>query len=65
LAKYDGRIGWDTPGVVTVKDRNKVSKWMSGIRQRLQAVFQDITGDPFKPYKTAKAYQVKCMLRIK
>lgn len=64
LAKFEGRIGWDTPGAVTEKDRNKVSKWMSGIRQRLQAVFPDIAGDPFEPYKKVKAYQVKCVLRL-
>lgn len=63
LAKYEGRIGWDTPGVVTEKDRKKVSKWMSGIRQRLQAVFPNIAGDPFEQYKKVKAYQVKCCLR--
>ncbi|HEX2950996.1 MAG TPA: hypothetical protein VHV83_15740 [Armatimonadota bacterium] len=62
LAKFNGRLGWDTPAV-SIKNRQKVSKWISGIRQKLQAVFPDIAGDPFEPYKKVKAYQTKCTLR--
>jgi hypothetical protein len=50
---------------VAEKDREKVRKWISAIRQKLKAVFPDIAGDPFEPYKKVKSYQVKCMLRIK
>jgi hypothetical protein len=63
LAKFHGRIAWDTPGAVRDKDRGHVSKWMSAIRHRLQAVFPGIAGDPFYPYKKVRAFQVKCGLR--
>jgi hypothetical protein len=65
LAKYEGRIGWDTPGAVAEMDRNRVSKWMSAIRQKLLAVFPDIADDPFEPYEKVGAYQVKCVLRLR
>ena len=62
LAKHDGHLGWATPDAVKERDRQKVRKWMSGIRQRLQAVFPDLAGDPFEPYARCRAYQTKCRL---
>jgi len=63
LAKYEGRIGWDTAHAVADKDRNKVRKWISAIRQKLRAIFPDIADDPFESYHRARAYQLKCILR--
>jgi hypothetical protein len=63
LAKFNGCIGWDTPGAVIERDRTKVSKWMSSLRHRLHAVFPNIAGDPFHRYKEVKAFQVKFSLR--
>ena len=64
LAKYEGRIGWDTPLAMTKKERGKVRKWISDIRLKLQTAFPDISDNPFEPYQTAKAYQTKFILRL-
>jgi hypothetical protein len=64
LAEFGGRIGWDTSRAVAEKDRHRVRKWMSALRQKLRAAFPDISGDPFEPYAKVHAYQVKCILLV-
>jgi len=40
--------------VIAAASFGKVKKWIGDLRKRLRAVFPDIAGDPFKPYRQAK-----------
>ena len=50
--------------VNSFKDPEKVKKWVSQIRKKLQQVFPNIPDDPFHPYKQAKGYKTRFFLNI-
>jgi len=55
LARHDGRLeSGDADRVIAAASFGKVKKWIGDLRKRLRAVFPDIAGDPFKPYRQAK-----------
>jgi hypothetical protein len=58
LAKLNGEITFQD-SIESFDDPNKVKKWISQIRKKLQDVFPDISGDPFHPYKDAKGYKTR------
>ena len=64
LAKEQGRLSSeDSRGVISAASFGKVKKWVAGIRERLHTLFPDLAGDPFKPYRTVKAYETEFILR--
>jgi hypothetical protein len=50
--------------VKSFSDPEKVKKWVSQIRKKLQQVFPTISGDPFHPYTHAKGYKTRFVLNI-
>jgi hypothetical protein len=63
IAEYEGEIGWKDDVPISLKERGKMKKWFSDIRKRLRAYFPTIPGDPFEPYRKAKAYKTIFILR--
>lgn len=64
LAKEQGQLGSeDSARVIPAATFGKVKKWIADIRKRLHALFPDVGGDPFKPYRKVKAYETKFILR--
>ena len=45
-------------------DPEKVKKWVSQIRKKLQEVFPNISGDPFHPYTHTKGYRTRFVLNM-
>jgi hypothetical protein len=50
--------------VKSFSEPEKVKKWVSQIRKKLQQVFPTISGDPFLPYTHAKGYKTRFVLNI-
>ena len=64
LAREEGQLGSaDSKRLIPAASFGKVKRWVSDIRSRLRALFPDIGGDPFKPYRTAKAYETEFVLK--
>ena len=61
LAKLNGEITFQD-SANTFKDPEKIKKTVSQIRKKLQAVFPNIPGDPFHPYKQTKSYKTRFVL---
>jgi hypothetical protein len=56
LAKEDGRLSPEDSGrTIPAANFGKVKKWVADIRSRLRALFPEIHGDPFKPYRRLEA----------
>jgi len=63
LAREDGRLSADdSVRAISAASFVRVKKWVADIRARLRAVFPDITGDPFKPYRRVQAYETEFIL---
>ena len=64
LSKEQGQLGSEDSGrVISAESFGKVKKWIADIRKRLHALFPDVAGDPFKPYRKVKAYETEFILR--
>ena len=61
LAILNGEMTFQD-SVKSFSDTEKVKKWVSQIRKKLQHVFPNIPGDPFHPYKQAKGYKTRFSL---
>ena len=55
LAKHGGEVAWGASTELPKRQLGKLKKWVADIRARLRAYFLTIAGDPFEPYRTAKA----------
>ena len=63
LAEHDGRATWQQKTNIASPNAT-LKKNIQELRQRLQTIFPDIPSDPFKSYRTEKAYETRFTLTM-